>query len=270
MTTPEITKLSDADIWQRWIEKREQPVKDELVLRYLKVVEQVAGRMKIGLPDSMTMDELVNSGIIGLIGAIDHFEPERGFKFETYAVNRIRGSILDCLRDYDWMPRSIRSKTRSLETALVKLEGQLGRVPLDEEIADELELDLDGYYALLDEVKVASILSLDQPIPGDEGEMSTLGDLLEDEDAEDADTTILWNEARDLAKRLIKGLSQQERLVIALYYYEELTLREVGEVLGISESRVSQVHSKVILTIKGKLRMILEDRRRTPPADGST
>ncbi|MBD3167520.1 FliA/WhiG family RNA polymerase sigma factor [bacterium] len=244
-------------LWELYAKSPSDELKDELVVRYIPLVEQVAGRAKIGLPQSVELSELVNSGVIGLISAIDNFEPGRGFKFETYAVQRIRGSIIDSLRDYDWMPRSIRSKTKRLEAALVKLEGELGRMPSDEEVADELEIDLDDYLSMMEEVKIASILSLDQTYPTADGETNTLADLLEDEDSSDVEGRFEWNEAKALAKQLIKGLSQQERLVIALYYYEELTLREIGDVLGISESRVSQVHSKVILALKGKLSQLL-------------
>jgi len=254
MNQPSLTNIADDEIWKLWSKERTQEIKDELVLRYLPLVEQTAGRMRIGLPRSVQLDELVNAGMIGLISAVDNFEPERGFKFETYASNRVRGAILDTLRDYDWMPRSIRSKTRSLENALVKLEGMLGEMPSDEQVAEELELSLNDYYSMLEDVKVASILSLDQPIPGPEGEMSALSELVADEDAENANEQLDWNEAKALAKKMIEGLKQQERLVIALYYYEELTLREIGDVLGISESRVSQIHSKVMITLKGKLR----------------
>ncbi len=262
MTMPEMASMQDDQLWGLWVKSPEQQVKDELVIRYLPLVEQVAGRMKIGLPDSVQVDELVNSGIIGLIGAIDNFDPSRGFKFETYAVNRIRGSILDSLRDYDWMPRSIRSKTRSLETALVRLEGELGRVPSDDEVAAALDLDMEAYFALIDEVKVASILSLDQPITGSEGETTSLSEMLEDDEGENLSDRVEWLEAKEVAKRMISQLKQQERLIIALYYYEELTLREIGEVLGISESRVSQIHSRIILTLKGKLRSLYDDKSR--------
>ncbi len=253
MTVSELAKMDIDKLWELYANERTQLVKDELVIRYLPLVQQVAGRLKIGLPQSVEINELVNSGIIGLIASIDNFEPERGFKFETFAGARIRGSILDSLRDYDWMPRSIRTKVKTLEAALVKLEGDLGRVPSDEEICKELDVDLDSYYHMLDEVKVASILSLDQPFMSPEGEKSTMGELLEDEDAPDMDGEIEWAEAKALAKKMIETLNQQERLVIALYYYEDLTLREVGEVLGISESRVSQIHSKIMITLKGKL-----------------
>lgn len=259
MTPKELSKLEDTALWKLWVKQPGQPIKDELVLRYLPLVEQVAGRMKIGLPDSVQVQELINSGIIGLIGSIDNFDLERGFKFETYAVNRIRGSILDSLRDYDWMPRSIRTKAKNLEAALVKLEGNLGRVPSDEEVAEELQIGLDDYYGMLDEVKVTSILSLDQPLSGPEGEVSSLGEMLEDDDAEDVPGVVEWNDAKRIARKMIEQLSQQERLVIALYYYEELTLREIGEVLSISESRVSQIHSRIILTLKGKLRLLFGD-----------
>ncbi len=260
MSGADAAGLDTDSLWKLWTESPTREVKDELVLRYIPLVEQVAGRLKIGLPQSVEVNELVNSGVIGLITAIENFEPERGFRFETYAVQRIRGSILDSLRDYDWMPRSIRSKSKALEAALVKLEGVLGRVPNDDEVADELGVEVEEYYSMLDEVKVASILSLDQPYAGWEGEVTTLGELLEDEEAEDPVGTVEWNEAKEIAKRMIKSLTQQERLVIALYYYEELTLREIGEVLGISESRVSQIHSRIILTLKGKLKNLFKLR----------
>lgn len=266
MTPPGLATVSAEELWRLWVRKPAQEVKDELVLRYLPLVEQTAGRMKIGLPRSVQLDELVNAGLIGLISAVDNYEPERGFRFETYAVNRIRGAILDTLRDYDWMPRSIRSKTRALEAALVKLEGQLGEIPSDEQVATELGLELDDYYSMLDEVKVASILSLDQPIPGPDGGMSNLGDMLSDEDADDPQDVFDWNEAKLLVKRMIQGLKQQERLVIALYYYEDLTLREIGEVLNITESRVSQIHSKIMITLKGKLRRMLDSSGHDEPA----
>ncbi len=259
MTTQELTKMGTDELWLLWETDKNQIIKDELVIRHLQLVEQVAGRIRIGLPASVQLDELVNSGIIGLISSVDNYDLSRGFKFSTFAVNRIRGSILDSLRDYDWMPRSIRTKTKSLEAALVKLEGQLRRVPSDDEVANELNLDLDSYYSLLEEVKVASIMSLDQPVSGPDGEKSSLVNLLEDADVEDPRDRVEWLEAKEETKKLIQGLSQQERLVIALYYYEELTLKEVGNVLEISESRVSQIHSKVILTLKGKLRHMFDN-----------
>ncbi len=262
MTVAELAKMEIEQLWNLYSTEGQQTIKDELVVRYIPLVQQVAGRLKIGLPNSVELDELVNSGIIGLIASIDNFEPDRGFKFETFAVARIRGSILDSLRDYDWMPRSIRTKVKTLEAALVKLEGKLGRVPSDEEICALLEIDLDTYYQMLDEVKVASILSLDQPFHTPDGETSSMSELLEDEDSPDVNGDIEWEEAKRLTKKLIEALSQQERLVVALYYYEELTLREVGEVLGISESRVSQIHSKIMLTLKGKLKLLLESRGR--------
>ncbi|MFC2170941.1 sigma-70 family RNA polymerase sigma factor, partial [Calditrichota bacterium] len=254
MTSPELAALDSAAIWELWTEAKNQKIKDELVIRYIPLVQQVAGRLKMGLPHSVEVEELVNSGIIGLLSAIENYEIERGYKFETYAVPRIRGSILDSLRDYDWMPRSIRSKAKALEAALVKLEGSLKRVPYDEEIAKELGLEIDDYFSLLDDVKISSVLSLDEPYANSEGELSTLSEAVEDEDAPDTLGKLEWDQAKQIAKNIIKGLSQQERLVIALYYYEELTLREVGEVLGISESRVSQIHSKIMITLKGKLR----------------
>lgn len=259
MTERNPAQMEKDELWQHWSTSREQQYKDELIIRYIPLVEQVAGRMLIGLPNSVELNELVNSGIIGLISAVANFQIEKGIKFETYAIPRVRGSIIDSLREYDWMPRSIRAKSKALENALVSLEGSLGRIPSDEEVANELKLDIDGYYSLMEEVKVASILSLDQPYSSPDGDQGALKDFLEDEDNEDVEGVIVWADAKGMAKKLIKGLSQQERLVISLYYYEELTLREIGEILDISESRVSQIHSKIILTLKGKLRALMSE-----------
>ncbi|MDP8206988.1 MAG: FliA/WhiG family RNA polymerase sigma factor [Candidatus Electryonea clarkiae] len=260
MTVSDLAKLDADSIWKLWTDNRTQKIKDELVVRYIPLVRQVAGRLKMGLPNSVEIDELVSSGIIGLVSAINNYQISLGFKFETYAVPRIRGSILDGLRDYDWMPRSIRTKAKSLESVLVKLEGSLGRVPFDYEVAGEMELDINDYYSLIDEVKIVSILSLDEPYQSAEGDMSTLSEAIQDVNSPDLDGVLEWEQAKDIAKTMIKGLSQQERLVIALYYYEELTLREVGEILGISESRVSQIHSKIMLTLKGKLKLIYAEK----------
>lgn len=254
MNPKDLSKLDVMELWELWAESRSQPLKDELVVRYIPLVEQVAERMRMGLPRSLDINELINTGVIGLISAVDNFEPERGFRFETYASTRIRGSILDGLREYDWMPRSIRTKTRQLENALVKLEGELARIPTDEEVAQELKISLDDYYSLLDTVHIASILSLDDPIMTDDGMTGTFSDMVEDEKSPNPVHEFEWSEAKKLVKDILKKLNQQERLVIALYYYEELNLREIGEVLGISESRISQIHSRVIITIKGTLR----------------
>ncbi len=243
-------------LWELWITVGNQEIKDELVVRHIPLVEQVAGRMRIGLPRSVDLGELINNGVIGLISAIENFEPERGIRFETYAVTRIRGCILDGLREYDWIPRSIRSKTRLMENTLVKLEAEYGRVPSDEEIAHELEIDLANYYQWIDDIQIASIISLDEPIITPEGEAGTISEMIEDEEASNPAEEVEWGEAKRLVKKLIQNLTQQERLVIALYYYEELTLKEIGEILEISESRVSQIHSKIILTLKGMLRKL--------------
>ncbi len=228
-------------------------LREKLLVHYMPLVHSVAGRMIISLPKSVAMGDLVSSGMMGLVKAIDRFDPEVGVKFETYAVPRIKGAIFDGLREQDWAPRSVRAKARLLEDALQRLTNALGRCPVDDELAQELGLDLDTYFQLLDETSVVSLLSLDEQFTSRHGETLSLFEIVE---ADEEESPLFGVEREDLkvaTVEAIKNLPEQEKLVIALYYYEELTLKEIGAVMEITESRVSQIHTKAILSLRAQL-----------------
>jgi len=222
---------------------------------YLPLVKYIAGRLAIGLPRSVEMDDLINAGVIGLIEAHHNFDSGKGVKFETYASLRIRGSILDELRGMDWVPRSTRARSREIERAIAKLENELGRTPTEAELADGLGVELEDYHRMIDDVSSTSLLSLDE-LAGGEGDDKPvpLVDTLRSPDQPSALMNLEREELRDLLADSLGQLSEQERLVVALYYYEELTLKEIGQVLELSESRVSQLHTKAVLGLRAKLR----------------
>ena len=227
--------------------------KSELV-DYLPLVKYIAGRLAIGLPRSVEMDDLINAGVVGLIEAYNNFDIGKGVKFETYASLRIRGSILDELRGLDWVPRSTRARSREVERAISKLESKLGRSPTEPELADELDVTLGEYYQIIDDVSSAALLSLDEMSFGDDDRPVPLIDTLCSQNQPSALVNLERLEMRDLLADSLGQISEQERLVVALYYYEELTLKEIGQVLELSESRVSQLHTKAVLGLRAKLR----------------
>ncbi len=231
-----------------------EDTRKELV-EYLSLVKYIAGRLAIGLPRSVEMDDLVNAGVVGLIEAYSNFDTGKGVKFETYASLRIRGSILDELRGMDWVPRSTRARGRELERAISKLENELSRSPTEEELAAALDVDMETYYHIMDDVSSASLLSLDETSFGeDDDKPVALIDTLRSRDQPSALSNLEREELRDLLADSLGQISEQERLVVALYYYEELTLKEIGQVLELSESRVSQLHTKAVLGLRVKLR----------------
>ncbi len=242
------------DLWRRLIEQNDQQARQELVTRYARLVKYVAGRLAIGLPHYVDHSDLVSAGLLGLIQAIDNYEPERGNKFETYAIPRIRGAILDELRTQDWFPRSLRRKARQLEEAITSLEIRLGRAATDEELADELGVSRDELATMIDEVSVATIVSLDADTSGDDDERgNSLGDFLADPKADGFEEEIAKDQLRRLIADCLEEMPEKEQLVLVLYYYEELTLKEIGEILDVTESRVCQIHTKAIMRLRGKI-----------------
>jgi RNA polymerase sigma factor for flagellar operon FliA len=228
-------------VWEEYIALPSDQLREELLIHYLPLVRVVAGRMKVGLPGSVEYDDLVSNGLIGLMNSIDHFSPERGFKFETYAVPRIRGAILDGLRDVDWLPRSVRQKSRQLDQTVEKLTIQLGRSPQEHEIAAELGLEGEDYNRFMEQAGAGSMLSLDVKFSeGDDEEGGSLHEIIPDPDSTNPLLDLENKDAKEIAKKLIARLSEQDRAVVALYYYEELTFKEIGQVLGVSESRICQ------------------------------
>lgn len=241
--------------WNRYFRDRDPDMRRRLLNRYLPLVRNVAGRMAINFPRSVELCDLINTGVIGLIEAFRNFDPERGVKFETYAVPRIRGAILDELRSLDWVPRSTRAKAREIERALLMFENENGRPPTDEELADALDLTVDELHFSLEDVSKTTLLSLDEMIFREEDNRQVPRiETVEDEGANVILRNLERSELQAYLVIAIDRLTEQEKLVIALYYYEELTLKEIGEVMKISESRVSQIHTKGVLKLRGMVR----------------
>jgi len=251
-------QIAHHEIWERCCQRDDSDARHdarrELVDLYASIVKYVAGRMAIGLPHYVEFNDLVSAGLLGLIQAIDNFDPERGIKFETYAIPRIRGAILDELRSQDWFPRSLRRKAKQLEEAYSSLEVKLGRPATDAEVANRLDIDVKELDGMVGEVSIATITSLDADTGGEEGEGSTtLSDYLADQQTENVEQVLARQEMKELIGSRITELPEKEQLVLVLYYYEELTLKEIGEILDVTESRVCQIHTKAILRLKGKI-----------------
>jgi RNA polymerase sigma factor for flagellar operon FliA len=241
-------------LWVDYKSARDQHVRDQLLLHYSPLVKYVAGRVAVGLPQNVEHADLVSYGIFGLIDAVEKFDPERGYKFETYAIARIKGAILDELRSIDWVPRSVRAKARALEKAYAKLEGQLHRTPSDEEVAAELGLSDDQFQALLGQLSFVGLVALDEllSVSGERGESMTLGDTIPDA-GEGPVGAYEVEEMRQLLAESINRMPEREKIVLTLYYYEGLTLAEIGQVLGVTESRVCQIHTKAVLQLRSKI-----------------
>jgi RNA polymerase sigma factor for flagellar operon FliA len=242
-------------LWLEYRRTRDKAVRDRLILTYAPLVKYVAGRLGSGLPTHVDEGDLVSYGLLGLIGAIDRFDPDREIKFETFAIARIRGAIIDELRALDWVPRSVRSRARQIERAIAELEARLGRAPTDEEIAVKIGISTEELEDSFTDISRSSIAALDELWSSNagEGEQVSLLDALEDPDTIKPAEALDEAEVRETLADAISRLPEREKLVITLYYYEELTLREIGEVLGVTESRVSQLHTKAVLRLKSRL-----------------
>ncbi len=233
--------------------RRLRSFRDRLIVHYAPLVKFVAGRVAVGLPQSVDQADLVSYGIFGLIDAIEKFDPARGFKFETYAIARIKGNILDELRSIDWVPRSVRAKARSIEKAYSKLEGQLHRTPSEHELAAELDLTDSQLQSALSQISFVGIVALDEMLSsGDRGDGITLGDTIADQGAGPVDAYEV-EEMRSILGDAIARLPEREKVVLTLYYYEGLTLAEIGSVLGVTESRVCQIHTKAVLQLRSRM-----------------
>ena len=230
------------------------------MVAYSPLVKYVAGRMSSGLPAHVDEADLISYGLGGLIFAIERFDLSREIKFETYAITRIRGAIIDELRSLDWVPRSVRARAREIERVNMKLEARLRRAPTDEEMAGELKLDVEEFHEALLQISNSTIVALDElwNVSDSSGDQVSLLDTIPDHGAPDPQAVVDQGELRDRIADAIAALPEREKLVIALYYYENLTLREIGEVLGVTESRVSQLHTKAVLRLRSKLGSELE------------
>ena len=242
-------------LWLQYRKSGDQGLRDRLILTYAPLVKYVAGRLGSGLPAHVDEGDLVSYGLLGLIGAIERYEPDRDVKFETYAIARIKGAIIDELRAMDWVPRSVRSRAREIERGIAALEAKLGRAPTDEEIAKRLGITTDELEESLTEISRSSIAALDElwTVSGSGGDQIALIDTIEDTQGPEPQSALAETEMKEAIAEAIARLPEREKLVVTLYYYEELTLREIGEVLGVTESRVSQLHTKAILRLKARL-----------------
>jgi RNA polymerase sigma factor for flagellar operon FliA len=241
-------------VWLEYRRTKDQKLRDRLILTYAPLVKYVAGRLGSGLPAHVDDEDLASYGLLGLIGAIERFDPSRDVKFETYAMGRIKGAIIDELRSLDWVPRSVRSRARQIERTIGELEAKLGRAPTDEEIAGKLGVTQEELDDDLFQISRTSIAALDElwTVSGG-GDQVSLIDTIEDTSGPSPTTALDETELREAMADAIARLPEREKIVITLYYYEELTLREIGEVLGVTESRVSQLHTKAVLRLKARL-----------------
>ncbi len=244
-----------AELWQEYKANGGERLRERLILHYSPLVKYVAGRVGVGLPPNIEQADLVSYGIFGLIDAIQKFDLDRAIKFETYAISRIKGAIIDELRSIDWIPRSVRSKAREVEKAYASLEAKLHRTPSESEVAAELGIALEDLHAIFSQVSFVNVVALDELLSagGEKGDKLSLVDTLEDTKAEDPVQAFESEETKYLLATAINTLPEREKIVVTLYYYEGLTLAEIGQVLGVTESRICQMHTKAVLQLRGKL-----------------
>jgi RNA polymerase sigma factor for flagellar operon FliA len=243
-----------AALWADYVDTRDAGLRDRLILHYAPLVKYVAGRVGSGLPAHVEQADLISYGTFGLIDAITRFEPTREVKFESYAMSRIRGAIIDELRNTDWIPRSVRMKARQFERTVAELEAQLRRTPTDEEVADVLDMDVEEMRKFLGQLSLVNVVALDELLtPDDGGSAPRLVDTLQDSTALDPQAMAEHGEARQLLARAVEQLPDREKVVVSLYYFEGLTLADIGRVLGVTESRICQLHTKAVLHLRTKL-----------------
>ncbi len=244
-----------AELWRQFKDSGEERLRERLILHYSPLVKYVAGRVGVGLPPNIEQADLVSYGIFGLIDAIEKFDLERAIKFETYAISRIKGAIIDELRAIDWIPRSVRYKAREVEKAYAALEARLHRTPTETEVAGELGIALEDLHAIFSQVSFVNVVALDELLSAgqERGDKLSLVDTLEDTKAEDPVQAFETEETKYLLAKAINTLPEREKIVVTLYYYEGLTLAEIGQVLGVTESRICQMHTKAVLQLRGKL-----------------
>ena len=242
-----------AALWDRFKSDGDLRAREGLILHFSPLVKFVAGRLGSGLPRNVDPSDLVSYGTFGLIDAIDKFEPERGYKFETYAVNRIKGAILDELRALDWVPRSVRARAREIQRSMAELEHTLQRSATEQELADHMGIPVDSLRSQLGELSTLGFVALDEVLNPDERDSAAIGDVVADARALDPSGTFEQEETRYLLIDSINRLPERDRLVVTLYYFEGLTLAEIGSVLNVTESRVCQIHTKAVLSLKNRL-----------------
>ncbi len=247
-------KIDEIKLWEEYKRTKDEKIREYFVRKYAPLVKYVAGRIAIGMPNNADFEDLVSDGLVGLLDAIEKYEPERGIKFKTYAVTRIRGAIVDGLRERDWIPRSIRQKAKEIEGFMLELEKKLGRAAEDEEIAEAMGISPEEYQKIMRNISGTSILSLHEiwHIGTDDDEVPMI-ETLESPESLKPDVIVEKEEIKKIIMEALENLPEKEKEVIVLYYYEGLTLKEIGEVLNVTESRVSQLHTKAITSLRAKL-----------------
>ncbi len=247
-------KESDVKLWRKYKRTKSRLIHEEIVKKYLYLVKYVAGRVAIGLPPNVEFNDLVSYGILGLFDAIEKYDVNQGNKFETYAVTRVRGSMMDELRKLDWAPRLLRKRAREIDRKTKELEERLGRSVTDNELANSLKMSLDDLNGIFSELNSTTFLSLDEVWQNDDGNkpISRL-QTVEDAVATNQLSVLQQNEVKEILAKAIDSLPEKEKLVVVLYYYENLTLREIGQVLNVSESRICQIHTKVVSRLRSHL-----------------
>ena len=242
------------DLWEEFKKTRSPALRDKFIRQYMPLVKYVAGKVAVGLPASVEFDDLVGYGQFGLLDAINKYDTAKNVKFKTYAVTRIRGAIFDELRQIDWVPRSVRQKSREIEDAITTLESRLGRTATDEEIAGSLNMSEDEYHRTVMKVSGTSVLSLnDVWYAGDDNDNMSIGNNIESPSSLNPDVMSKREKIKKVIAQAINELPEKEKMVIVLYYHEDLTFKEIGEVLEVSESRISQLHTKANLRLRAKL-----------------
>ncbi len=245
---------TELKLWKEYKKSKSPELRDKFIRQYMPLVKYVAGKVSVGMPESVEFDDLVSFGQFGLLDAIKKYDPDKNVKFKTYAVTRIRGSIFDELRTLDWVPRSVRQKSKEMEDTIVELESKLGRTATTAEIAQEMGVSVAEYQNMLMKISGTSVLSLnDVWYSGDDSEHMSIGDSIESPKSLNPDIIVEREDIRRVIIQAINDLPKNEKLVIVLYHYEDMTFKEIGKVLNVSESRISQLHSDANLRLRAKL-----------------
>ncbi len=236
----------------------DQEIKDEIIVEYAPLIKYLARKIAARLPANIELDDLVSCGVIGLMDAIEKFDPGRDNKFKTYAEFRIRGAMLDELRAQDWVPRSIREKAKLLERTYAKIESSLGRQPTDEEMCKELDISQKDFHDLVNKAKSVSLLNIDDSSSFNKGDKKIMAGVMDSDKLINPYSAVSYKNLRDKIKEGISSLPEKQRLVLSLYYYEDLNLKEIGRILDVTESRVSQLHTQAIIKLKVKLNTVFD------------
>ncbi len=257
------------ELWQRYHRRADTDIENALVEKYLPLVASVMGRLAMTLPDHVDQDDLYSVGLVGLLQAMRHYDPTCGSSFETYARVRIRGSMLDELRRMDWVPRTIHEKARKIKDVMAQLEQKLGRTPTEAQMAKAMGLTADEYSELLNEVRPAAFVCLDAVNSSEDGDTGALYEVIADTNEESPVDKVSQRELKQVVFERLKDLPEMQRKVLALYYVEDMHLREIAEVFGLTESRICQIHSQAILAIRSYMQRYESGMAQRPAAKNS-